>query len=64
MPDYRRPHVPGGTYFFTVVTFDRLSIFSRAEALKLLRQAWKDVGERMPFRTDAVCLLPDHIHSV
>ena len=64
MPDYRRPHVPGGTYFFTVVTFDRLSIFSRAEALKLLRQAWKDVGERMPFRTDAVCLLPDHINCI
>ncbi|MGQ0591831.1 MAG: REP-associated tyrosine transposase, partial [Gammaproteobacteria bacterium] len=23
MPDYRRAHVPGGTYFFTVNTYRR-----------------------------------------
>jgi REP element-mobilizing transposase RayT len=23
MPDYRRAHVPGGTYFFTVSTYRR-----------------------------------------
>ena len=26
MPEYRRWHVPGGTYFFTVVTYGRRPI--------------------------------------
>ena len=64
MPEYRRPRITGGTTFFTVVTFDRLPIFSHVNTRKLLRLVWKDVSERMPFTTDAVCLLPDHIHCI
>ena len=64
MPEYRRPRMPGGTYFFTLVTFDRQPIFSQADARKLLRLAWKDVCVRLPFQTEAVCLLPDHLHCI
>ena len=64
MPDYRRSWVAGGTYFFTVVTYHRLPILTGDHSRPLLRQAWVDVQQRFPFTTDAVCLLPDHIHCI
>ncbi len=39
MPDYRRSRDPGATYFFTVVTQNRLPIFNEPEARRLLRDA-------------------------
>jgi REP element-mobilizing transposase RayT len=33
----------GGTYFFTVVTYNRLPILTTAEGRKLLRSAWLEV---------------------
>jgi putative transposase len=64
MPEYRRSRVEGGTYFFTVVTYNRLPILTTTEARKLLRSAWENVRERFPFTSDALCLLPDHIHCI
>jgi putative transposase len=64
MPDYRRAREPGGTYFFTVVTFDRLPILTSPQNREILRFAWKDVQTRHPFETVAVCLLPDHLHAI
>ena len=64
MPEYRRLFVPGGTYFFTVVTYKRRPIFNNSLARRLLRVAWLDVSQRYPFSTDAICLLPDHLHCV
>ncbi len=64
MPDYHRSRIAGGTYFFTLVTFNRLPILATDAARKLLRQAWVDVREKFPFTIDAVCLLPDHIHCI
>jgi putative transposase len=64
MPEYRRLQIEGGTYFFTVVTYSRLPILTALEARKLLRMAWLDVRERYPFTTDAVCLLPEHLHCI
>lgn len=64
MPEYRRARIEGGTYFFTVVTYNRLPILTTVEARKLLRSAWVDVRERFPFTIDAVCLLPDHLHCI
>src|ERR1700686_2722778 len=32
MPRYRRNYVPGGTYFFTVVTFGRRPLFAQERA--------------------------------
>ena len=64
MPEYRRSFIPGGTYFFTVVTYHRLPILVTEESRKVLRLAWMDVKRRFPFSTDAICLLPDHAHCI
>ena len=64
MPEYRRAYIPGGTYFITMVTYDRVPIFANPVARGYLRDAWDDVANRFPFTTDAICLLPDHIHTV
>jgi putative transposase len=55
---------PGGVYYFTVVTFHRKPIFADPQARALLHAAWATTKRRFPFSTDAVCLLPDHIHCL
>jgi putative transposase len=64
MPNYQRNLVPGGTFFFTVVVHQRHPIFHSAVARKLLRNAIQSVRTDRPFQLCAVCLLPDHIHTV
>jgi putative transposase len=64
MPDYRRALIRGGTLFFTVVTYNRLPLFASEETRALLKAAYTKVQERFPFGTDAICLLPDHIHCI
>ncbi len=64
MPEYRRSRVEGGTYFFTVVTFQRQPILTSTPAREILHQAWMEVNKRYPFETLAVCLLPDHLHCI
>lgn len=64
MPNYRRAKEPGGTYFFTLVTFNRLPLFSNPKSRDILHNAWIDVQSRHPFDTIAVCLLPEHIHAI
>jgi putative transposase len=64
MPDYRRNYIPGGIYFFTVVTFGRKPIFLSRPAREMFLAAWLDTRGRFPFRTKACCLLPDHLHCI
>jgi len=64
MSDYRRWHVSGGMYFFTVVTHDRRPLFQEASHRKRLRQAIQQVRTRLPFDIFATVLLPDHLHTV
>jgi putative transposase len=64
MPDYHRIYIPGGTYFFTLVTYDRLPILVTPEARDILRTAWNNVQKRYPFSTIALCILPDHLHCI
>ena len=64
MPDYRRAKLTGGTFFFTVVTFNRLPILTGAAARQLLHDAWMDTRDRFLFQTEAVVLLPDHLHTI
>jgi putative transposase len=61
---YRRAKVKGGTYFFTVVTHRRIKIFAQSDNVELLRQVFKKVKERHPFKIDAFVLLPDHLHCI
>jgi putative transposase len=62
--DYRRVFVPGGTYFFTVVTADRRPIFAHEDSRAVLAQVMRHVWRDRPFRTLALVVLPDHLHAV
>ena len=61
---YRRARLKGGTYFFTVVTHKRVKIFNHSDNVELLRQAFRKVIKRHPFKIDAFVLLPDHLHCI
>jgi putative transposase len=62
--DYRRNYVPGGTYFFTIVTHLRRKIFHRPEAISILRQSFTYVQKNHPFKVMGYVFLPDHIHMI
>lgn len=64
MSNYRRAIWPGGTFFLTLVTHNRRPILTSPLARPILRNAWMQTKQRMPFQTDAVCLLPDHLHCL
>ncbi len=64
MADYRRCYVPGGSFFFTVVTERRAAIFGNDPTRDLLRAAFRDCRQRWPFRVDALVMLPDHLHAI
>lgn len=63
MPNYRRERIAGATYFFTVTLADRRSRIL-VEEIALLRQVCVAANKRMPFKTVAICVLPDHLHAV
>jgi putative transposase len=63
MPYYRRS-LTGTTYFFTVVTHRRRPILCDEPVRIALRHAIERVRHRLPFITDAMVLLPDHLHSI
>mgnify|MGYP001043466595 CR=1 FL=1 len=62
--DYRRAFVPGGSFFFTLVTEKRRPVFSDAESVDLLRKAFRQVKEKRPFVIHAMVVLPDHLHTI
>ncbi len=64
MSRYRRTNTPGGTYFFTVVTYRRREILTEPESRTILREVIKEVKQKYPFTVDAWILLPDHLHSI
>jgi len=61
---YRRADKQGGTYFFTVVTENRRRFLLDDLARRCLRRAWLEIREHRPFRLEAICLLPDHLHCI
>lgn len=64
MSRYRRWYVPGGTYFFTAVTYSRRCFLTDDLARPLLRQAIDTIREKYPFEIVAWVLLPNHMHTV
>jgi putative transposase len=64
MPNYIRRYVPGGTFFFTVVTHRRRPLFSSEPARAYLHEAIAGVRKERPFEMVATVLLPDHWHCV
>ncbi|MCX7193890.1 MAG: transposase [Proteobacteria bacterium] len=63
MVNYRRNLVPGGTYFFTATLRDRSSRLL-TEHIGLLRAAFRTVKHKLPFRVDAIVILPEHLHAI
>ncbi|MTI51749.1 MAG: transposase [Alcanivorax sp.] len=61
---YRRARVPGGCFFFTVVTAGRRPLFNDGDNVALLRWAFQAVQRRHPFQIEAIVVLPDHLHTV
>ena len=64
MPNYRRAYVRGGTFFFTVVTYNRRPIFTNPIAQILLGRAIRKCQREWPFEINAIVLLPDHLHTI
>jgi putative transposase len=64
MPNYRRPWVTGGTYFFTVITHKRRQVLTTEAVRVALRRAVNQARTTLPFKIDAWVLLPDHLHCV
>jgi REP element-mobilizing transposase RayT len=60
--EYRRSHIKGGSFFFTVVTYNREKLFNPAKNIELLSESIKYVKQKHPFTIDAFVLLPEHIH--
>jgi len=64
MSDYRRAFVPGGCFFFTVVTHGRQRLFDEDQNVDRLREGLRRTMEKHPFQIDAIVILPDHLHTV
>ena len=62
MPEYRRSDLPGGLFFFTIVTNNRSPLFSSSTNVDRLRRAVNKVMVDHPFKICASVVLPDHLH--
>ena len=63
MSRYRRNRF-GQTFFFTVVTDQRQPILTTDLGRQTLREAIIEVRQDLAFKTVAIVLLPDHIHTI
>ena len=61
---YRRTFAPGGTFFFTLVTYQRRKIFTSPDPIELLRDAFRYTMEHNPFTIVASVILPEHMHFI
>ena len=64
MSNYKRIYLPGRSYFFTVVTANRWDLFSKEKNVQLFKAALRYVQMRKPFKIEAICILPDHLHCI
>ncbi|MEO0967048.1 MAG: transposase [Cyanobacteria bacterium J06639_18] len=64
MPNYKRFVVPGCTYFFTQVTYQRYPWLCTENARQILRVSINKVRQTYPFKIEALVLLPDHLHCI
>jgi putative transposase len=64
MTEYRRAYAPGATWFFTVNLAQRRNNRLLVERFDDLREAFNYVRGRHPYRTDALVVLPDHLHCI
>lgn len=62
MPQYRRNYIPGGTFFLTLVTYQRAPLFSNPENISRLRVSLSITQLEMPFKILGAVVLPEHMH--
>src|SRR6266849_5176527 len=63
MPRYVRSKLKGSVFFFTVILADR-SRRLLVDEIDQLPLVYRTVQQRRPFETIAICVLPDHIHTL
>ena len=63
MTNYRRMKLPGASYFFTVTLSNRGSS-TLIEHIGALREAYYQCCVERPFYSDAIVVMPDHLHAV
>jgi putative transposase len=61
---YRRAFLPGGSFFFTLVTEQRRPLLASPESVEVLRNAMRTVRNTRPFDVAAMAVLPDHLHCI
>jgi len=64
MPSYRRAYVPGGSFFFTLVTNEREHLFASERGRHLLGSILRQCVQKWPFTVNAIVLLPEHLHAI
>ncbi len=64
MSNYRRARTYGGTYFFTVVTYNRQRFLTDDPVRTMLRSAIETTRNQFPFTINAWILLPNHLHCI
>ena len=64
MPNWRRAFVPGGSFFFTLVTDRRARFLSDVPARPILDSLFRRCLLQWPFTLDAIVLLLDHLHAI
>jgi putative transposase len=61
---YRRVVLPGATYFFTLITYQRAPLFSDESNVQRWHRAVAKVQRARPFVVEAEVVLPDHLHML
>ena len=64
MTEYRRTKIQGATYFFTVNCAERQNNRILENNVDALRQVFRKVKQKHPFKIDAIVILPEHIHCI
>jgi putative transposase len=63
MTNYRRNHLAGGSFFFTVnLANRRLRLLT--DHIEALRAAFRETRRHHPFTIEAMVVLPDHLHAI
>jgi putative transposase len=63
MPHYGRAYIPGGSFFFTVALLERRQHLL-TDNITALRESFRSVRAKYPFRIDAMVVLPEHLHCI
>jgi putative transposase len=63
MSTYRRAKIEGRVFFFTLTLADRSSDLLVRD-IDRLRSAYREAKAKQPFETEAICILPDHLHAL